>query len=229
MVAMALLSRVVGSSAFRSAGRLRPTPTPPPPSITKFNYAQLAFTSSYITRALTSHHSSTYYRQRCFHPSVVCYGTASSSGNYARAELEGMTVNELKAKLREEGLPTSGLKAELIDRLSANNSFSDISDPSPDKKKVKPKQPQSSKRKFQINPNWKTEFNAKALEEEFDNMARKEGFDEKLAYFANDDTFEDEFTDDDYDIDLDEDEDGDDDDVDNDIPDFGQSTSQSMD
>jgi GTPase SAR1 family protein len=224
MVAMALLSRVVGSSAFRSAGRLRPT------CIAKIQYVPLAFTSSYTTtRASTSHRSSTYYRQRCFHPSVVCFGTASSSGNYARAELEGMTVNELKVKLREEGLPTSGLKAELIDRLSASNNISDPSDPSPDKKKAKPKQPQSSKRKFQINPNWKTEFNAKALEEEFDNMARKEGFDEKLAYFANDNTFEDEFTDDDYEIDLDEDGDGDDDDVDSDIPDFGQSTSQSMD
>ena len=169
-------------------------------------------------------HFRTNHFQRCIHPSiqksVACFGTPSSSGDQ---EIKGLTVNELKERLREEGLSTSGLKAELIERLSAKHT----ADPTSKTKKVITKQPQTPKRKFQINPNWKTEFNVKALEEEFDNMAKKEGFDEKLAYFASDDTFEDEFTDDDYDIDLDGDEDRDE--IDNDIPDFGLSTAQSMD
>ena len=169
-------------------------------------------------------HFRTNHFQRCIHPSiqksVACFGTPSSSGDQ---EIKGLTVNELKERLREEGLSTSGLKAELIERLSAKHT----ADPTSKTKKVITKQPQTPKRKFQINPNWKTEFNVKALEEEFDNMAKKEGFDEKLAYFASDDTFEDEFTEDDYDIDLDGDEDRDE--IDNDIPDFGLSTAQSMD
>jgi hypothetical protein len=169
-------------------------------------------------------HFRTNHFQRCIHPSiqksVACFGTPSYSGDQ---EIKGLTVNELKERLREEGLSTSGLKAELIERLSAKHT----ADPTSNTKKVITKQPQTPKRKFQINPNWKTEFNVKALEEEFDNMAKKEGFDEKLAYFASDDTFEDEFTDDDYDIDLDGDEDRDE--IDNDIPDFGLSTAQSMD
>ena len=169
-------------------------------------------------------HFRTNHFQRCIHPSiqksVACFGTPSSSGDQ---EIKGLTVNELKERLREEGLSTSGLKEELIERLSAKHT----ADPTSKTKKVITKQPQTPKRKFQINPNWKTEFNVKALEEEFDNMAKKEGFDEKLAYFASDDTFEDEFTEDDYDIDLDGDEDRDE--IDNDIPDFGLSTAQSMD
>ena len=35
-------------------------------------------------------------------------------------EYEGMTVAELKALLKERGLPVSGKKSELIDRLSDN-------------------------------------------------------------------------------------------------------------
>ncbi len=218
MVIIALLSRVVGSSAFKSGGRIRYHRT----FMAKIDCVSPVFISSYNSEMKP--HFRTNHCQRCIHPSiqssVACFGTASSSGDQ---ETKGLTVNELKARLREEGMPTSGLKAELIERLSAKHT----ADPSSNKKKVIKKQPQTSKRKFQINPNWKTEFNVKALEEEFDNMAKKEGFDEKLAYFASDNTFEDEFTDDDYEIDLDGDEVGDE--IDNDIPDFGLSTAQSMD
>lgn len=218
MVVVALLSRVVGSSAFKSGGRIRYHRT----FVTENDLMRPVFTS--ICTSMVMSHSSRNNFRRCIHPSThssfACFGTTSSSGDQ---ETKGLTVNELKARLREEGLPTSGLKAELIERLSAK----DNADPSSNEKKVSTKQPQSSKRKFQINPNWKTEFNAKALEEEFDNMAKKEGFDEKLAYFANDDTFEDEFGDDDYDIDLDEDDDMDE--SDGDIPEFGQPNVQSMD
>ena len=213
---MALLSRVVRSSAFKSGGGGRHRSFIP-----KRDFAPPACTSIAMVSRSRSHF------QRSINPSiqssVACFGSAASSGDSAHTELEGLTVNELKARLREDGLPISGLKAELIERLSTKMS----SNTSPSEKKIT-KKPQSSKRKFQINPNWKTEFNVKALEEEFDNMAKKEGFDANLSYFANDETFEDDFTDDDYDIDLDGDED-DDDDVDNDIPDFGQSTTQSMD
>ena len=213
---MALLSRVVRSSAFKSGGGGRHRSFIP-----KIDFAPPACTSSAMVSRSRSHF------QRSINPyilsSLACFGSAASSGDSAHTELEGLTVNELKARLREDGLPISGLKAELIERLSTKMS----SNTSLSEKKIT-KKPQSSKRKFQINPNWKTEFNVKALEEEFNNMAKKEGFDANLSYFANDETFEDDFTDDDYDIDLDEDED-DDDDVDNDIPDFGQSTTQSMD
>ncbi|KAL3811516.1 hypothetical protein ACHAXA_000420 [Cyclostephanos tholiformis] len=135
-----------------------------------------------------------------------------------------MTVKELKDRLREEGLSTSGLKAELIGRLSASKSADALSF---GKKASSKPPPQSPKRKFTINPNWQKEFNAKALTDEFDSMAKKEGFDGTLAYFADDATFEDNFTDDDYEIDLDQGED--DDDLDDDISDLGTSSSQSMD
>jgi hypothetical protein len=42
---------------------------------------------------------------------VACFATSSG-------RLSDMTVKELKERLKEEGLPTSGLKAELVERLS---------------------------------------------------------------------------------------------------------------
>ena len=41
-------------------------------------------------------------------------------------EYEGMTVAELKALLKERGLPVSGKKSELIDRLSDNQEEEEI-------------------------------------------------------------------------------------------------------
>lgn len=218
MVIMALLCRVVGSSAFKTGGN-----TSRRGRCMATSYVP-AFPSS---STLVKSHSNMHNRQRSIHPItpglIACFATASSSGDNLHAQFEGLTVNELKERLREAGLPTSGLKAVLVERLSENGG----ADISASMKRTNPRKPQPVKRKFQINPNWKTEFNAKALEEEFGNMAKKEGFDEKLAYFASNDTFEDEFTDGDYEIDVDEDEDVDD--TDDDIPDFGNSSAQSMD
>jgi len=145
-------------------------------------------------------------------------------------------VKELKDVLRNEGLPTSGLKAELIERLSSTtttrSSSTDTSsstlhttdDNKTTHKHNKKKQPpKSSKRKFTINPNWQKEFNVDAITNEFDDMAKKEGFDTNLSYYADDVSFEDDFTDDDYNI-LDDDDDMLDDD---DIPDLGPSSSSS--
>jgi len=39
------------------------------------------------------------------------------SSNYSKSSLESLTVVAIKAKLREEGLPVSGRKAKLIERL----------------------------------------------------------------------------------------------------------------
>ncbi|KAL9180348.1 hypothetical protein ACHAXT_008318 [Thalassiosira profunda] len=148
---------------------------------------------------------------------VARFATSLSAADYTEdAQLDKLTVNELKERLREEGLPTSGLKAELVERLSGNSS-----DATP-KKKASKKPPPSPKRKFTINPNWKKEFNANALKEEFDNMAKKEGFDDTTAFFAVDATFEDDFTEDDYELDMDGD------DFDDDLPDLGSSSGQSM-
>lgn len=153
---------------------------------------------------------------------VSCFSTASD------APLEKLTVAELKERLREEGLPTSGLKAELVSRLSGTTSATSTGDsadvPSQKKSSTKKKAP---KRKFTINPNWQKEFNAKAMTDQFDKMAKSEGFDDTTAYYADDATFEDDFTDDDYILDVDED--GDDDgDVDDDPVDFDAPPAQSM-
>jgi ribosome biogenesis GTPase A len=156
-------------------------------------------------------------------------------------------VKELKDRLRDEGLPTSGVKAELIERLtttaiSVSHTDASLSSTTPQVMKktstkvLPPSQPSSSTKqkqqrsssKFTINPNWQKEFNIKALTDEFDIMARKEGFDTTHSYYANDATFEENFTDDDYEIDLDDDDNDDElDDDDDDIPDFGILTSSS--
>ena len=161
------------------------------------------------------------------------YSTTSSDGN---TDLNKLTVKDLRDKLREGGLPTSGLKAELIERLSTRRSFSSSSnDNAPSSsnntnklKKKKSSQPQkSSKPKFTINPNWKKEFNPQALQDEFNEMALKEGFDDTTAYFADDVSFEDDFKDDDYNMVDKGDLDGmfDDDD---DIPDLGGTATSTM-
>jgi hypothetical protein len=83
---------------------------------------------------------------------------------------------------------------------------------------------QSKKRKPQKKKKFKVvdeigEKQLSKLAQAFDDMARKEGFDSSTSHFADDDTFEDEFTDDDY-LDSeesyvdDDDVDGDDDDDD---------------
>lgn len=132
------------------------------------------------------------------------------------SDLRKFTVAELKVKLKEKGLPTSGLKAELIDRLASAGGSSSTQTQSLTKSASPKKQNQSGKRKIVINPNWKTEFNVKALEDEFNKLAKNEGFDESTAYYADDATFEDDFLEEDYNFD-DDDLDSDDDD----IPDFG--------
>ncbi|KAL7549973.1 hypothetical protein ACHAWF_013227 [Thalassiosira exigua] len=147
---------------------------------------------------------------------VALCGTSSPGGE--GAQLSGLTVNELKERLREEGLPTSGLKAELIRRLSSTSGSED-GDARPSKAKSAPARP--SKRKFKINPNWRQEFNADALRKEFDDMAKKEGFDATTAYYADGATFDDDFTEDDFDFDEDEG-----DDFDDDVPDLGPSDAQ---
>ena len=112
--------------------------------------------------------------------------------------LEKLTVRELKVKLTERGLPTSGLKAELIKRLSSSSTASTQDAAEPQAKKT-PKKSGSKKQKFTINPNWQTDFNAKALEAEFDKVAKKDGFDASTAFYADDVTFEDDFLDEDFD------------------------------
>ena len=112
--------------------------------------------------------------------------------------LEKLTVRELKVKLTERGLPTSGLKAELIKRLSSSSTEATQDAAEPQAKKA-PKKSGSKKQKFTINPNWQTEFNAKALEAEFDKVAKKDGFDASTAFYADDVTFEDDFLDEDFD------------------------------
>lgn len=154
---------------------------------------------------------------------VSLFGT-SSSDHLDSSELSKCTVNELKSKLKEKGMPTSGLKTELVERLAAvgsthtTHSYKKNAGVGPKKTK------QSSKRKVIINPNWKTEFNAKALQDEFDKLAKKEGFDEATAYFADDASFEDDFLDEDYVFDDENEEEFDDD-----VLDFGSAVGgQSM-
>ncbi len=51
------------------------------------------------------------------HPGAVALAaTPAVQGNY-----EAMTVTELQALLAERGLPTTGLKAELVQRLVDND------------------------------------------------------------------------------------------------------------
>jgi hypothetical protein len=62
---------------------------------------------------------------------------------------------------------------------------------------------QPKKQKYQKNKKFKVvdeigEEHLNKLAQAFDDLARKEGFDSSTSHFADDDTFEDEFTDDDY-------------------------------
>lgn len=162
---------------------------------------------------------------------TACYATTNDG------DITKLTVKELKDVLRNQGLPTSGLKAELIERLSSttttrssstdtSSSATHTTDNNNKTTPIKKKQPpKSSKRKFTINPNWQKEFDVDAITNEFDDMAKKEGFDTKLSYYADDVSFEDDFTDDDYNILDDDDDDMLDDD---DIPDLGPSSAAAV-
>ena len=154
---------------------------------------------------------------------------ALSASSTDSSHLHSLTVKELKERLKLKGLPVGGLKAELVARLSSTlgdgSSTSEGSDDDGEhttraKTKTKNK-PRASKEKYVLNPNWREEFNATALEMEFNKMAKKEGFDESSAYFADDSSFDDDFDDEDFAFD-DLDDDGD-------MPDFGSQSSLSMD
>ena len=267
MAILALLSRggaAAGSRAFIGGNNCRHVTST---VITSSAFATTLFdSSSRRNNNIASRNSYSHKRSRNNHRiRGVQFATASSSsssdgvGKAVELHNELTDVKELKDRLREEeGLPTSGLKAELMDmgRLSNNDAVSGsqhtdapppLSTPRMTKTSTRvlpPNKPSrsspikqqrsgSSSSKFTINPNWQKEFNVKALTDEFDTMAKKEGFDTTHSYFANDATFEDNFTDDDYEIDLDDDVTDDDDDYDDDelddddVPDFGTSTSSS--
>ena len=150
--------------------------------------------------------------------------TRLSASSTDSSHLNSLTVKELKEQLKSKGLPVGGLKAELVARLSSTLGDGPIGGSDDDgghttRAKSKANKPRSAKEKFVINPNWREEFNATALEVEFNKMAKKEGFDESSAYFADDATFEDDFNDEDFSFDEDDDE----------IPDFGSQSGMSMD
>ena len=48
------------------------------------------------------------------------HATTRGDGEASTAELHALTVPQLKQRLRDEGLPVSGRKADLIERLSAS-------------------------------------------------------------------------------------------------------------
>ena len=188
-------------------------------TITTSSLGGSIFSSAFATPHINVNHL--HRRPRIIQQQTACYATTNNG------DITKLTVKELKDVLRNEGLPTSGLKAELIDRLSSTTTTrssstdtssttshtTDNNKTTPNKKKQQP--PKSSKRKFTINPNWQKEFNVDAITNEFDDMAKKEGFDTTLSYYADDVSFEDDFTDDDYMLDDDDD----------DIPDLGPSSS----
>jgi hypothetical protein len=123
---------------------------------------------------------------------VARFATAPSSNNAGQKydRLRKMTVKQLKERLREEGLPTSGLKAELVGRLSAR-----ISPPSKKETSLNLKPPQPPEMNEiidaieMINPNWRQKFNPNAaLRAEYDkNMAKKVESDDTITLFADDD------------------------------------------
>ena len=167
---------------------------------------------AFSVRVLTSTPNASNLQSRPLHTMV-----RSSRGSLTRllsttdeTPLEKLTVKELKVKLNERGLPTSGLKAELIKRLHSNQAESSLDIVDVPEKKTTPKKSSSKKQKFTINPNWKTEFNANALQAEFDKVAKKDGFDASTAYYADNVTFEDDFLDEDFDDFQEGDEDDDD-------------------
>lgn len=149
--------------------------------------------------------------------------TILSASSTDSSHLQSLTVKELKEQLKLKGLPVGGLKAELVARLSSTlgDGHGGSDDDGGHTTRAKTNKPRAAKEKFVINPNWRKEFNATALEMEFNKMAKKEGFDESSAYFADDSTFEDDFNDEDFAFDdLDDDDD---------IPDFGSQPGLSMD
>lgn len=75
-----------------------------------------------------------------------------------------------------------------------------------DKGEDKPSKAKKSK-KVKINPNWEKDYDKDALTVAFDEMAKKEGFDDSLAFYADDETFEDDFDYDEFDEDNDDDDD----------------------
>jgi len=167
--------------------------------------------------------------------SIACFASASSTdGDGDNLHLSKLTVKELKERLKAEGLSTTGLKADLIKRLNDESSSSHAPKSKTSSGKNTKSKPASSKRKFKVNPNWKTDFNPDALTAEFEKLAKKEGFDSSTAFFADDDTFEDDFDLDDFKgtVDLDGDDDGYDSFLDDDdTPDFdtpGTPTQQTM-
>lgn len=72
-----------------------------------------------------------------------------------------------------------------------------------------PKKPKPKKKKFKLGDPSKVDLNA--LTAAFDEMAKRDGFDESTAFYANDDTFEDEFEyenlDDEKELEFDDDDD----------------------
>ena len=132
---------------------------------------------------------------------AVRFAAASPDGDPTEAALRQHTVVELRERLRAAGLPTSGRKAELVARLAGASGGVP-----PREGRARRPPPPKRKRKIVVNPNWKKEFDAGALAAAFDEMAKKEGFDESTAHFADDATFEDDFTEDDYALDLDADD-----------------------
>lgn len=92
------------------------------------------------------------------------------------------------------GWNQSPCSATALFSTSSNNENSNSNNNNkPSKKKYKPKG-----KKIKINPTWEKEYDKDALSSAFESMAKKEGFDDSMAYFADDETFEDEFADDDF-------------------------------
>lgn len=75
--------------------------------------------------------------------------------------------------------------------------FSKISSENEPSEKKEPNKPKS--KKIKLNPNWKEEYDSDSLIAAFEKMAKRDGFDESTAIYADHDTFEDDFEDDDYD------------------------------
>jgi hypothetical protein len=152
---------------------------------------------------------------------------ATTTSNEGGIPLHALTIKQLKEKLKERGLPVSGVKSELINRLETS--------PKPTEQKkatirLNPKI-QKLKQTNQLSKDARKEIIKRKpkfteitpdskLVALFDKMAKKDGFDSSTAYFADDATFDDDFADDDFDDDYKEDDS---------IPDFGsRSGSQTM-
>lgn len=123
---------------------------------------------------------------KCYPSETATWFATSSSSDYGgggQSELRKLTVKQLKERLREEGLSTSGLKAELVGRLSAS-----ISPPSKYVASSMPEPPQSEINEKidaieQINPNWRKTFSSTAaLQSEIDDtMAKNVGSNDTIS------------------------------------------------